>query len=197
MRRTGYRELGYERVAAEAGVSRPALYRRAANKAMLVVNALVDRYGLEPVPDTGSVRDDLLALQDAQLCLYRDPVFLAALPGLLDDLRENEEARVAWVEGFVAPRRVGVERSVARAVQRGELDPACDADWVCEVLTGPLVSSALLRGPRPLPDKVVEETVALVLLRFGAAPAHPGGAQPQPSTRTPAAAAAPRITTSR
>lgn len=167
VQRTGYRNLSFEQVATEAGVSRPALYRRADNKARLVVAALVERHGLAPVPDTGRVEEDLLALQYAQLRLYNDPAFGAALPGLLDDLRGDEQARTAWVSGFVRPRRDGVRQAVARAVARGELSSDCDAEWVCEVLTGPLISRAFLQGPCRLADSLAEETVALVLHRYG------------------------------
>ncbi|TDO93555.1 TetR-like C-terminal domain-containing protein [Enemella evansiae] len=173
VQRAGYRELSYGQVASVAGVSRPSLYRRSASKALLVVHALVARYGLTPVPDAGSIEAELLALQRAQLQLYNDPVFQAALPGLLDDIRGDEQARKVWNEGFVRPRREGVLQAVARAIERGELDRDCDGEWVCEILTGPLISSAFLQGPRVLPATLAAETVSLVLRRFGTTSVHP------------------------
>ena len=162
----GYAALTYELVATRAGTSRPALYRRAATKAQLVVNALVASYGLAPVPDTGSIETDLLELQRAQLRLYNDPVIGASLPGLLLDIRTNSEARDVWVGGFVRPRRDGVMAAVARAIHRGELVDDTDAQWVCDILTGPIISTAFLTGKTHLPDNLAAETVALVLCRF-------------------------------
>lgn len=162
----GYAALTYELVATRAGTSRPALYRRAATKLELVVNALISSYGLTPVPDTGSIERDLLELQRAQLRLYNDPVIGASLPGVLVDIRANTEARSAWVDGFVRPRRDGVVAAVERAVHRGELVEGTDAEWVCDILTGPIISAAFLTGTAHLPDGLVVETVALVLCRF-------------------------------
>lgn len=163
----GYTALSFELVAASAGVSRPTLYRRASSKAALVVAALVDQYGLDPVADTGDIEADLTALQQQQIRLYNDAAFQAALPGVLSDIRTDEKARAAWVTGFVTPRREGVERAVRQGIDRGQLGPETDSQWACEILTGPLVSSAFLLGPHPLPDTLVTETVTLVIRRFG------------------------------
>ncbi|MFD4366725.1 TetR/AcrR family transcriptional regulator [Rhodococcus sp. NPDC058521] len=163
----GYGRLSYELVADAADVSRPTLYRRAAGKAALVVAALIDRYGVSPVPDTGTVHGDLLALQEHQIRFYNDPVIGAALPGLLADIRQDQSAAQTWVEGFVSPRRAGTVAALRRAKARGEIEPDTDEDWVCEVITGPLISSAFLTGPRPLPEERAADTVELVMKAFG------------------------------
>lgn len=159
----GYSALSYDQVASAAGVSRPTLYLRANSKAALVVTALVKRYGLTPVPDTGNLRDDLLCLQRQQVSLYSDPAFLAALPGILTDIRTDQRARSAWNDGFVHPRRRGVHVAVQRAAERGEIEGNIDCDWICDLLTGPLISVAFLQGPRALPDALAEQTVTTVL----------------------------------
>lgn len=41
-----------------------------------------------------------------------------------------------------------------------------DAEWVCDVLTGPLISAAFLTGVRTLSDDLAAATVALVLSRY-------------------------------
>src|SRR5580700_3381924 len=62
-------ELGYDRltidaVAARARAGKATVYRRWANKAELVADALAQRHAAMAVPDTGSVRGDFLALID-------------------------------------------------------------------------------------------------------------------------------------
>jgi AcrR family transcriptional regulator len=131
----GFDGLTYDRVAARANVSRPALYRRAASKPALVVAVFVDRFGLAPVPDTGTIAGDLTALQRGQLALYADPVIGSTILGLVAAIWNDDEARDAWVDGFVRPRRLGVHAAIDRAVARGEIEENVDAEWVCEILT--------------------------------------------------------------
>jgi AcrR family transcriptional regulator len=60
----GYAAFTMERVAVRAKTSRAVLYRRWPNRPELVVAALAHHAQLAPmdVPDTGTLRDDLLAL---------------------------------------------------------------------------------------------------------------------------------------
>src|SRR3954470_10481146 len=60
----GYHGLTVEGVAAEAGVAKTTIYRRYANKALLVLDAMLQAARDAPValPDTGSFRDDLVAI---------------------------------------------------------------------------------------------------------------------------------------
>lgn len=61
------------------------------------------------------------------------------------------------------PRRESVKRAVSQGMDRGELSHEADEQWICEILTGPLISSAFLLGPCALSDNLVNETVALVI----------------------------------
>ena len=60
----GYGRFTIEGVAARAKTSRPVLYRRWPNRRDLALAAITARFDLpvEPPPDTGSLRGDLLAL---------------------------------------------------------------------------------------------------------------------------------------
>ena len=62
LRRRGYPGLTIEGVASEAGVGRPTIYRRWASREALVLDAAATLVPQPDVPDTGSVRDDLIAL---------------------------------------------------------------------------------------------------------------------------------------
>ena len=69
----GYAGTSIERVAAEAGVGKTAIYRRYASKAELTAAALAsqrDAWG--PPPDTGSARNDMIEmLAQAQVAFER------------------------------------------------------------------------------------------------------------------------------
>ncbi len=162
----GYAELSYEAVARHAGVSRPTLYRRAHTKAALVIAAITDRYGLDPVPDTGSLAEDLLALGRQQVRFYNDPVIAAAFPGLLADVNNDPAVADAWWNGFVAPRRETTLQALRRAQSRGELRSDVDVQWICEVVTGPLISSAFLGGHATVPENRARDTVDLVMSTY-------------------------------
>ena len=71
----GYAGLTIDGVASAAGVSRPTIYRRWASKPELVIAALAHRTGVAiPVPNTGSVRRDLMAVQRHQIREFNNPV---------------------------------------------------------------------------------------------------------------------------
>jgi AcrR family transcriptional regulator len=74
LRELGYRGLTVGGVAARAGVGRPTIYRRWSSKPALVVAALVESARLAvPLVDTGSLREDLIAVQRHQVELMSSP----------------------------------------------------------------------------------------------------------------------------
>ena len=59
----GYDAMSMDAVAARAGVGKATIYRRWSGKAPLVLDTVRARgFQLEEVPDTGSLREDLVAL---------------------------------------------------------------------------------------------------------------------------------------
>ena len=111
-----------------------------------------------PTPDTGSIRDDLLAVVRAVIAYVTSPVGLAALhlASLAgDDLRE---ARHAFWAGRINALRPVVERGIAR----GELRPDIDARLLLETLIAPLHGRLLLTG-EPVDERLGERIVDLVL----------------------------------
>src|SRR5438132_11861364 len=64
----GYARLTMEQVAARAGVGKASVYLRWPNKVTLVAEAIQHRSAVVPdVPDTGSLREDMLAFLGALL----------------------------------------------------------------------------------------------------------------------------------
>src|SRR5579872_3964280 len=63
----GYARLTIDGVAAKAGVGRPTIYRRWSSKPALVIAALTQSPQLSLTPDTGALREDLLAFQRDQV----------------------------------------------------------------------------------------------------------------------------------
>ncbi|MGK9166667.1 TetR/AcrR family transcriptional regulator [Inquilinus limosus] len=165
----GYQRLSYDLVAQRAKATRPTVYRRGANKVLLVLGALIEHYGTDPTPDTGSLATDLFELQKSQIRFWNDPVIAGLFPGLLADISNDPQLAETWWQSFIAPRRASTARALERARQRGELKGSPDPEWICDLITGPLICRAFLGGYRKLPESLAEETVKIVLKMYGKA----------------------------
>src|ERR1700745_1443073 len=96
----GYTAVNIDRVAKLAGTTRAAIYRRARTRGELVVGLLVSRFGVDPAPDSGSLREDLWLIQQLQRNFFVDPVIQAALAGVLSDLQADNELGAVFFERF-------------------------------------------------------------------------------------------------
>ena len=170
----GYRSVTIEGVAARAGVGRPTIYRRWPSKPAVVVAALVqsDRLAL-PAPDTGSLRNDLIAVQRHQVERMNSPDARRVTAGLIADLADDPELADTYVSQFLAPRRATVWEVLSRGVDRGELDADVDFAFVYDLLVGPLFMRAVVWG-EPLAPDAAEKTADVVLAAFGANPKSTG-----------------------
>jgi AcrR family transcriptional regulator len=158
----GYQAASIDGIARRAGTTRPAVYRRHSSRGHVIVAAMARRFGLDPAPDTGSLRGDLLAVQRAQLEFFADPLVIRALPGLLDETTHDPALKEQFFNEFVAPRRQSTAHALHRAVERGETRPGFDSEWICDLLTGPLMMRAFL-PTGPIDENLVLLTVDAAL----------------------------------
>ena len=170
----GYRGVTIEGVAARAGVGRPTIYRRWPSKPAVVVAALVqsDRLAL-PAPDTGSLRNDLIAVQRHQVERMNSPDARRVTAGLIADLADDPELADTYVSQFLAPRRATVWEVLQRGVDRGELDADVDLAFIYDLLVGPLFMRAVVWG-QPLARDAAEKTADVILAAFAANPKSTG-----------------------
>ncbi len=156
----GADELSIHEVAQRAGVHETSIYRRWGTRANLILDAVLSEIeAAVPIPDTGSLRGDLLALVAAIAAFITTPIGQVLLRlALRNDLPESEAARERfWAERFTTGQTV-----LGRAQARGELRPGLDHRLITETLIGPLYVRLLLtRGP--IDDTVVERFVDLIL----------------------------------
>jgi len=163
----GYAGLTIDGVAAAAGVSRPTIYRRWASKAELVIAALVNRTGLAvPVPNTGSVRRDLMAVQRHTIKEFNNPQARRVTSGLVADLATDPELTDLYLREYATPRRASVWRALERGVARGELCVDIDFTFVSDLLIGPLFMRAVVWGQHLEPG-LAKATVDIVMAAFG------------------------------
>jgi AcrR family transcriptional regulator len=168
----GYDELTIDAVATRAQTSRAVLYRRWPGKPELVLAALVHQAKTEPVaiPDTGSLRGDVVALlREANKVRARLVTqLLTRLGAFYTDAGTNLAELSAYVQGG---RDAVLDEIIQRAVARGEVQPGQVSGRVAR-LPVDLFRHELLMTLRPVADGVIEEIVDdifLPLVRLGAA----------------------------
>jgi AcrR family transcriptional regulator len=155
-----------EDVASRAGVGKGAIYRRHPSKddlVMAAVAALVDDEIV--VPDTGSTRDDLLALMREAVELYRGSLPGRLMPNLVSAMAERADLAQLVREGFLIRRRSALTEVLDRGVERGDLRPDADLELALDLLGGPLFYRLLITGG-PLDDRLAEGVTELILRGF-------------------------------
>jgi AcrR family transcriptional regulator len=144
----GYDAVTMDAIAARAKVGKATVYRRWSSKETLAVEAIGRIMSAMPIPDTGSVRGDLLRLMRSALAMYGDPATAKLLSGLVVAMARSAPIGRAVRSGFVATWRHAVGRAMERGVARGELPETLDLDIANELLSGPLFHRFLITGGR-------------------------------------------------
>jgi AcrR family transcriptional regulator len=135
----GFAATTIEAVAAEAGVGKPAIYRRFPDKAALVADVI--RRQLRPLdaPDLGDTRAELWHAFSQGM--PADGIsYLRLIGGLIAESERHPELIEAFRTTILLPRRATVlaliERGQARGDIRGDLDPV----WMLDALAGPILA---------------------------------------------------------
>ena len=145
----GYRALTMEQVRARAGVGKATLYRRYGSKQELVTDAI--RHLNQPLdtPDTGTVREDILAVARSVMAGAERVQFASFVPRLLAEAAGDTEMHAIFYENLVAPRRAVMGDVLRRGVERGELHADLDVELAIDIVTGPWVYRLLISGGDP------------------------------------------------
>jgi len=167
---SGYSSLTIDAIVHRAGTSRPAFYRRYTGIPALLLEMLFRKFGDGPITDTGSVYSDLLVIQSEQARLFNHPLVRRCLSGFLDSLQTDANLVEVFHTGFFAPRRAVTRDALLRGVARGEIPRPVDVDWVCDLMSGPLVMRSTFPRLGPVDEKLAAATVnaALADLRASA-----------------------------
>jgi AcrR family transcriptional regulator len=160
----GYDAFTYESVAARAQTSRAVVYRRWPSKPELVTAAIAHGGHREPVqiPDTGSLRGDMMALlQAANRTRAPFGIMISARLGAFyaETGRSFADLRDLFLQG----RTSAVDTIFERAVTRGEVDPERLTPRTRNVAFD-LYRHELLMTLRPVPDEVIASIIDEILL---------------------------------
>jgi AcrR family transcriptional regulator len=152
---TGYDRLTLDAVAARARASKATLYRRWAGKAELVCDAV---RGLESacpeLPDTGSLRGDLLAMAKGKGLL--DPERADVFCGLATAMYRDADLGDLVRGQFVDPRQNRLRALLERAQIRGEIRADADLELLGQLVPALVLFQLSFETPSQLaPDFVV------------------------------------------
>lgn len=133
--RAGWGGFTFDAVAREAGVGKPALYRRWSGGEELLVSAL---HNLEfpTARDRGSLRADLLDYARQWVHWYRHPDRALAGRRISLDSRARPALAKLYEEMIDRPRTEAAREVTRRAIARGELAPAVRSSTLPDLLVG-------------------------------------------------------------
>lgn len=162
----GWNDFSHRATARRAGVDPATVYRRWPTRPRLAADALLDlARNAVPVPDTGSVDEDLelflrsvyTVLGDARLLQLFHALSVAASS---DDDELRETVRAFWILRFEQASTM-----IGRGVERGELLDEVDPHQIIERLVAPLYFRALVSG-EPLDGSLIRPAIEFVLAQL-------------------------------
>jgi AcrR family transcriptional regulator len=146
--RHGYEAMSLVAIAAEAGTTRQALYRRWTSKADLATAAIAAMSQADERRPTDDPLDDLVRELEAFRRGISRPDGLSMVGTMLNS---NTDAHLVelYRKRVVAPRRTRLRAILKRAHRAGRLDADADLDLAVNMLTGNWYARALAGDPPP------------------------------------------------
>jgi len=163
---TGYDGMTIDMVAARAKAGKATVYRRWDSKENLVLDAVAcmksNEIDLDALPDTGTLRGDLVAMIKAPTIRDSERK-LKVMAGIVSMLARNPEMAEAARLALVEPRASVNRILFTRAIDRGEIPAAINLEKLC--LIGPsLVAYSVLMLNRPVTREFLIDNIDTVIL---------------------------------
>lgn len=148
-------------IARQAGVHDTSIYRRWPTKEHLIFDSLLDYSVAQlPIPDTGTLRADLLAFASLIAGYAATPIGQALLKAMA--VTDDDAALAAGRAQFWQFRLDQARAMIDRAITRGELRADTDPALAIELLIAPL-HFRLLLSRQPIDERVSGQLIDLLL----------------------------------
>ncbi len=158
----GYDRLTMDAVATAAKASKATLYRRWSSKAALVIDAVLAQKEPATVPDTGTLRGDLIEMS-CGIGGFSDRKPMSVLASLITAINLDDEFAERFRRDFIGPK-VAIGRTVyERAQARGEIRADLDIDLVAPALAGMVLHRTFLLGEPATPELITALIDQIVL----------------------------------
>lgn len=171
----GFARLTMDAVARRCGASKATIYRRWSGKTALAVAAAAALFQVREVPDTGDLRQDLLACGLAYV--EEEGRNAQVLASVISASRHDPALREAAEQALGAPYGNLFERVLSRAVDRGLLGGDLDLEILARVFPAIAYQQVAARGLLVGEDdvrRVIDGVLLPALGVTGSAVADPG-----------------------
>ena len=152
----GFRPVSIESIAAKAGVAKTTIYRRWPNKAAVVMDAFMLRFGSETQFATARKVTDSIRLQMRSMARAFRSKDGAVVKALLAEAQFDAELATAFRERWTLPRRKMALAVFQKATSRGELRSDIDLEATIDLLYAPMYYR-LQMGTGSLSDAYIDE----------------------------------------
>jgi AcrR family transcriptional regulator len=157
----GYAGFSVEGVVERTGIAKTTLYRHWPTRDELVADAIAKLDGGGPLPDTGSVRQDLLDCLAPRIEASRIPQWDRCMPALVEAAAQHPE--LAAIIARLTSQILGqIQTLLRRGIERGELRHDLDPELAASALIGPIVFRRLLLQEPPTLQRVSAVTDLLM-----------------------------------
>jgi len=161
--KVGYDRMTMDAIANQAKASKATIYRMWPDKPQLVVEALKCQFDTDTeVPDTGSLRGDLIALMTTACTLVGSELG-EMVSGLMTAAAHDPRLADTLSQSLFDDKAQMHVDLVRRAVERGEVPPDTDPEIIHEVMHS-MISSRKVWNLGPLDDEYAQHVVDNILI---------------------------------
>lgn len=171
----GYSGFSVEGVVERTGIAKTTLYRHWPTRDALLAAAIGQLGGPGPLPDTGSVREDLQDLLARWVQAARTPQWQRCMPALVEAAARHPELAEIIARLTTTEVLGQIETLLRRGIERGELRRDLDPQLAASALIGPIVFRRLLLHETPTIQRV--STVIDLLMQGISQPQPPDGSK--------------------
>lgn len=171
----GVRGVTMDAVAVRARTSKPVLYRRWPDRAALLRDTLVP-LAMRAIPheDTGSYRNDMLAILNGWAAFFASPQG-AIGPAIVGAMPHDPDLAEAFRQGVIGWRKQEMAAVIERGILRGEVREDVRIDIARELGQAVLWHRFLVTGD-PITPELVEHIVDHILIPYATSRASTTGA---------------------
>ena len=156
---TGYPALSLSAIAARAGTTTAAIYRRWSGKAQLVHEAILPAEIMAMPSASGDVVEDIRALVEATRTMFDRPEVRIALPALIADTVADPEVHSKMISRFAS----SLTSFQTRIDQQYSPSPGDgDLPLLAEVVVGSAIFRIIIRHDAPLDAAWVDDVTNLI-----------------------------------
>ncbi len=158
--------LNFSEIGRRAGVHGTSVQRRWGSRENVLFEALL-RFGTQaiPIPDTGSLRGDLVTMSQTVAAYFSSPIGGSILQMLVANA-DNDRPFADHRAEFLRIRFEAMRVMIRRAAERGELRPGVDEETALDLALGPLYVRTLITR-QPIDDAFIERCIDTLLQGLG------------------------------